>query len=144
MSKSDLRATEALLRKKEAKYLKRGGDVWGPIEDGIFHFLVGLNVWGIRTTASCEGHNDCIRLPYPSVEMKRNKSNLIRATRIVVEWNLVRGEHFDCCVDWTIHPKDFFRIQPVAGKFSLQQLQNEVLIFAGFLLELPPDYDWAF
>ena len=116
----------------------------GFIDSKIMPLVIGLNVWGIETDMSCEGHSDSeYAFPWVMIPWKY----LGRAARILLEWNYRTGKKWqsqdDNTVIWVIETVVYPRIRTLPLSLSLEILQKDAVQFGSFLQNLPEDHDWT-
>lgn len=108
-----------------------------PIEPKIEPLVTGLQVWGVWTTMSCEGHQDHgLGFPWVMIQFKY----VGKVARILCEWNYRRGKTNP--VIWIIEPSFEPRIRPLTEK-PLEVLQEDAVKFGVFLQRLQKDFDWS-
>jgi hypothetical protein len=111
----------------------------GPIDPKIIDLVIGLNVWGIETYMSCEGHNEAKGFPWVMIYWK----DLIKAARLLLEWNYrYHPYRHEKSVVWVIGTSWHPRIRPLSGP-SLEIMQKDAKEFGEFLQKLPEDFNWT-
>ncbi|MDB5225422.1 MAG: hypothetical protein JWL87_374 [Candidatus Adlerbacteria bacterium] len=91
------------------------------IEEKINPLVAALRMYGIVTSASCQGHGGCgLRYPWIDVEME----SIPLASRVVCAANSAR--HW-----WVFEPRPtFMRLHPGNIRVKLSRMQHQALVFA--------------
>jgi hypothetical protein len=111
------------------------------IDDGIFETVVALNVLGIGTTQSCEGHMDW-GVPYPWINIEPNLDMKYQLHLLLAQFYATQKVNFE-----TILIFHGYRLQSQGAYFSsllaaeeqaqkLQAYQQEMMAFTAFLKKL--------
>ncbi|HEU5382246.1 MAG TPA: hypothetical protein VFV38_43080 [Ktedonobacteraceae bacterium] len=111
------------------------------IDDGIFETVVCLNMLGISTTSSCEGHLDW-GTPYPWINIEPEIEQKYQLHRYLLQFYEERPIDFECILVW-----HGYKIRPQGAVFSpllssaeqerkLKMYQGEMAEFTAFLKSL--------
>lgn len=113
------------------------------LEPKIKPLVIELNRLGIKTSQSCQGHNDRGD-PYPWVNFQKEEWGKVLK---IVQWYNTKGRGI---LFWEILPIAFIRIKPTRKNntdkpFTLEELQESALHFAKKISELKeiPEIDMS-
>lgn len=82
------------------KHFRRVVDKLGkPIDDGIFETVVALNMLGITTRASCEGHLEW-GLPYPWIDVESEDTTKHRLHQYLTQFYAQHPINYDRALAW--------------------------------------------
>lgn len=113
-----------------------------PIDESIKPLIIGLQMYGVRTTMSCGGHEDedTDRFPFPWIDVDKRDLGLL------VE--LVQCQNRPLLPDgtvnknqWAIMPflMDQVRLIPLNTERPIAKIQKDVEVFGQFLQKYPED-----
>ena len=111
-----------------------------PVDRRIKPLVIGLIMWNIRTTGSCEGHADNERYPFPWVDI--DKRDLRRLVELVQRQNHLRLHDGNINTNrWAIMPHlaDEVRLIPLNTGRPLSEMQAGAVEFGEFLRDLPDE-----
>lgn len=69
------------------------------IDDGIFETVVALNVLGITTRQSCQGHLEW-GLPYPWIDINPDVASKYRLHQYLIQFYAYRSINFESALAW--------------------------------------------
>jgi len=113
-----------------------------PIDESIKPLIIGLQMYGVRTTMSCGGHedDDNERFPFPWVDVDKRDLGLLvelvqRQNRPKLDNGTVNKNR------WVIMPflADEVRLIPLDIQRSIAEMQEDVKVFGQFLQKYPED-----
>lgn len=90
-----MKTTIATWEETAARFRRVVDKLGKPIDAGIFETVVALNMAGITTRASCEGHLDW-GVPHPWVDVEPELENKYRLHQLLTQFYAQHHADFDC------------------------------------------------
>lgn len=103
-----------------AKHFSKVVDKLGkPIDTGIFDTVVALNMLGVPTRASCEGHLEW-GLPYPWIDVEAEDAIKHRLHHYLIQFYQRHPMDYDCALAW-----QGYRLRSTGTAFATLAEKNE-------------------